>query len=312
MNSLLILSADAADYAALVEAADLPQLEIHVATGVRQAAGQVADCNIILGNPGMVSGVIADAPGVEWVQSTWAGVGPLCAASLRRDYVLTGVKDVFGPQMSEYVIAYLFGLERGVFTMRENQAKRHWQQLRYRHSREITVGFIGLGSIGRHIARDIRQLGLRVCGLNRTGAPCAEVEEVYDLGRISEFLQDPDYLVLSLPETHYTRGFIDAEKLRMMKSSAVLINVGRGSAVVEDDLVDALRDGRIGGAVLDVFEHEPLDAESPLWGLPNVFVTAHHAALSFPEDIGAIFTENYSRFIDQEPLLHVVDFATGY
>ncbi len=312
VNKLLILSANAADYAALVEAADLPQLETHIATDTAAAADLVADCNMILGDPRMVSLVIEEAHKVTWVQSMWAGVNTLCGGGLRRDYVLTGVRNVFGAQMTEYVISYLFGLERGVFTTRENQSKRCWQQLPYRHSRDITVGFIGLGSIGRHIARKLRQLGLRVTGLNRTGAACNEVEAVFSIDRIGEFLSEPDYLVMSLPETAHTKGFIDTGKLQLMKPTAVLINVGRGSTIVEQDLVEALREGVIGGAVLDVFEQEPLAKNNPLWELPNVFVTPHHAALSFPGDISAIFIENYHRYINQEPLLHVVDFDAGY
>jgi phosphoglycerate dehydrogenase-like enzyme len=98
----------------------------------------------------------------------------------------------------------------------------------------------------------------------------------------------------------------------MMKPAAVLINVGRGSTVNEIDLVDALQEGIIGGAVLDVFENEPLAEDSPLWEMPNVFVTPHHSAISFPADIVGVFTENYRRFLNRNPLLYVVDFAKGY
>ncbi|MCW8925769.1 MAG: D-2-hydroxyacid dehydrogenase [Xanthomonadales bacterium] len=311
-NKLLILSANGADYADLVEAANLPGLEILAAVNTDHAAHHLCECNIILGDPRMVSEVLDRAPRLEWVQSMWAGVESLCVDGLRRDYVLTGVKDVFGSQMTEYVIAYLFGLERGVFQVRKNQLQRRWQQIPYRHSRDITVGMIGLGSIGRHIAGELRQLGLRVTGLSRTGAACDEVEAVFDHEGMEAFLSEPDYLVLSLPDTTHTKGFIDAGKLRMMKPTAVLINVGRGNTIVERDLVEALRDGIVGGAVLDVFEKEPLDKDSPLWEMPNVFVTPHHAALSFPEDISEIFIRNYHRFVRREPLLHVVDFDEGY
>lgn len=308
----MILAANATDYAALVEKAVLPRLEIHVATNPHEAMRHVADCNIILGAPHMIIDVLEDARQLEWVQSMWAGVDALCAGDLRRDYALTNVKDVFGPQMTEFIITYLFGLERGVFKIRDNQSRQHWQQLPYRHSRDISVGLMGLGSIGRHIARHLRQLGLRVTGLSRTGAGCDEVEEVFDITRLTDFLKEPDYVVMSLPETPHTKGIMDARTLRMMKPTAVLMNVGRGSTVVESDLVEALREGVIGGAVLDVFEHEPLVAHSPLWGLPNAFVSPHHAALSFPEDISAIFVENYRRFVSQQTLLYPVDFATGY
>jgi len=311
-NKLLILSANATDYVVLVEAANLPGLDIQAALNADHAAQYLGDCNIVLGDPRMVREILAKTPRLEWVQSTWAGVESLCVDGLRRDYVLTGVKDVFGSQMTEYVIAYLFGLERGVFQVRANQLQRRWQQVPYRHSRNITVGMIGLGSIGRHIAGELRQLGLRVTGLSRTGAACDEVEAVFDHEGMEEFLSESDYLVLSLPDTAHTKGFIDAGKLRMMKPTAVLINVGRGNTIVERDLVEALRDGLVGGAVLDVFEREPLHKDSPLWEMPNVFVTPHHAALSFPEDISEIFIGNYHRFVRREPLLHVVNFDEGY
>ena len=312
MNRLLIVSDNAPDYAALLEAANLPGLEIVTAINADPARGLIPDCNIAMGDPYMIRDVIEAANRLEWVQSAWAGVDALCAPGSRRDYVLTGVKDVFGPLMAEYVITYLFGLERRVFTVRDNQREHRWQKLRYRHSRDIIVGCIGLGSIGRHIARTVKGFGLRVTGLSRSGAACEGVDEVFAAERVAEFLAEPDYVVMSLPETGLTRGFMDAAKLRMMKKSAVLINVGRGSSIVEADLVEALQAGVIGGAVLDVFETEPLPQNSPLWSMPNVLVTPHNSALSFPEDISAIFVDNYHRFTRNEPLRHVVDFEAGY
>lgn len=312
MNRLLILSEKATEYATLVGKADLPELELEAASDALVAQPLVAGCNIILGDPPMIRQVIGAAPMLEWVQSTWAGLDALCADGLRRDYLLTGVKDVFGGLMAEHVVTYLFGLERQVFAMRDNQARRLWRKLPYRHSRDITVGFIGLGSIGRHIARVVKGFGLRVTGLSRSGAACDAVDEVYAAGRVAEFLAEPDYVVMCLPETVQTRGFMDAEKLAMMKPGAVLMNVGRGSSIVEADLAVALATGAPGGAVLDVFAAEPLSQDSPLWALPNVFITPHCSAASFPRDIGAIFVENYRRFLNHEPLLHTVDFEAGY
>jgi phosphoglycerate dehydrogenase-like enzyme len=312
VNRLLILSEHASQYAELVAAEAPPNLDVVVATDAGAARERIGRCNIVLGDPNMLKTVIRVAERLEWVQSTWAGVDALCAPGLRRDYVLTGVKGVFGPLMAEYVIAYLFGLERQVFTMRDNQRERRWEKLRYRHSRGITVGFIGLGSIGRHIARAVRHFGMRAIGLGRSGGACEDVEVVYTASHIDEFLAQPDYVVMSLPETAQTRGFMDAGKLRMMKPNAVLINVGRGSSIVEADLVEALANGVIGGAVLDVFGHEPLPQSSPLWAMPNVFVTPHNAALSFPADIAAIFVDNYHRFTQSRPLSHAVDFEAGY
>ena len=312
MNKLLILAVDAAKYTALIKAAGLQQLEIRSTGDVASAKSLIDGCNIILGDPLLVSEVLVSARELEWVQSSWAGVDHLCSPGLRRDYVLTGAKGIFGPQISEYVMAYLFALERQLFTMRTNQLEHHWQPLSYRPAQEITLGIIGLGSIGRHLAGTARHFGMRVTGLNRSGAACNDVEKVYTVDDLAGFLKAPDYVVLTLPDTPQTRHFINADVLKMMKPSAVLMNVGRGKLINEADLVAALNEGVIGAAVLDVFVNEPLGRDNPLWKLPNVFITPHNAATTFPQDIVAIFVENYGRFLRGETLRHIVDFDSGY
>jgi len=312
VNKLLILAADAAKYTRLIKAAKLQQLEVLTASDAGSEKALAARCNIVLGDPLMVSDVLASAGQLEWVQSTWAGVDHLCRTNMRRDYVLTGAKDIFGPTISEYVMTYLFALERRVFSMRANQLEQQWRPLTYRPARGIKLGIIGLGSIGRKLALTARHFGIQVVGLNRSGRSCDEVEKVYGAENFAGFLGSLDYVVLTLPATPKTRHFIHADVLKLMKPTAVLINVGRGNSINEADLVSALREGVIGGAVLDVFETEPLSKQSPLWRLPNVYITPHIAAVSFPEDITGIFIENYHRFLRQEPLLHVVDFELGY
>lgn len=312
MNKLLILSPDATKYAALISAAGLPHLEIRTAIDTGSAKVQIAGCNIVLGDPSLLKDVLASADQLQWVQSSWAGVDHLCRADLRRDYVLTNAKGIFGSLISEYVMTYLFAFERRLFSMRSNQLERRWQPFSYRSAKDISLGIVGLGSIGRALALTARHFGLRVTGLNRSGRPCDEVEKVYTADELAGFLEALDYLVLALPATSQTSHFIHADVLKLMKSSAVLINVGRGNSINEHDLVCALRGGVIGGAVLDVFESEPLAPESPLWLLPNVYITPHISAISFPDDIARIFVENYHRFLRQVPLLHIVDFELGY
>lgn len=312
MNKLLILASDAANYETSIRAADLRNLEICAATDISSATELVDGCNIILGEPPMVSEVLTISRQLEWVQSSWAGIDRLCHQGLRRDYVLTGVKGIFGPLISEYVMTYLFALERQVFTMRSNQLKQHWQALTYRPAGEIKLGIIGLGSIGQHLATTARHFGLRVTGLNRSGKPCENVEKVYTACNLAAFFKDLDYIVLTLPGTPETRHFINTDILGLIKPSAVLMNIGRGTIINEQDLVDALRDGKIGAAVLDVFTNEPLPRDNPLWRMPNVYVTPHNAATSFTQDIVGIFIENYRRFISGESLQYVVDFDLGY
>lgn len=312
MNKLLILAAEAAKHTSLIKAADLQNLEIRTAFDAESAKNLVDGCNIILGDPPLVAQVLARAGRLEWVQSSWAGVDHLCRQGMRQDYVLTGVKSVFGPLISEYVMTYLFAFERRLFSMRSNQLEQRWKPYSYRSSKEIRLGIVGLGSIGQALASTARQFGIRVTGLNRTGKPCDEVDEVYTEENLAGFLKALDYVVLTLPATRQTRHFINADVLKLMKPSAVLINVGRGNSVNETDLVSALREGVIGAAVLDVFETEPLDHESPLWLLPNVFITPHTAAVSFPDDVSSLFISNYQRFIEGESLMHVVNFELGY
>ena len=312
MNKLLILSVDAEKYYTLIKEADLQQLEISAASDIISARELIAGCNIILGDPPLVGEALALADSLEWVQSGWAGVEQLCRRGMRRDYVLTNAKGIFGPQISEYVMTYLFAFERGVFSMRNNQMARTWQPLAYRPAKEITLGIIGLGSIGRALALTARQFGIRVTGLSRSGRPIKEVERVYTVDQLAEFLKEPDYVVLALPDTPQTNQLIHADVLKMLKPTAVLINVGRGNSINEADLVYALRKNIIGGAVLDVFEKEPLDKDSPLWKLANVVITPHTSAISFPGDVSTIFIENYHRFTRREPLKYVVDFELGY
>lgn len=312
MNKLLILAEDAEEYLSLVESANLPGLEIVIDRGTNNASALVTDCNIILGEPGLIDAVLPSADRLQWVQSSWAGVDRLCRPQLRRDYTLTGVKGIFGGLVSEYVITYLFALERNVFEMRANQLQKRWRPRPYRLAKDITLGIVGLGSIGRHIARAARCYGLRVTGMNRSGQPSEDVEKVYTQANQGEFFAEADYLVLTLPDTPETRHFVNADVLAKMKRSATLINVGRGGIVEEADLVNALQQGQIAAAVLDVFETEPLPSDSLLWSLPNVYVTPHIAAASILEDVVAIFIESYGHFIKGRPLLHVIDFERGY
>jgi len=312
LNKLLILSAEAEKYYSLIREADLQQLEIKAASDTDSARELIAGCNIVLGDPPLLSEVLASANSLAWMQSAWAGVEQLCRPGLRRDYVLTNAKGIFGPQISEYVMTYLFAFERRVFSMRSNQLNQRWKPLEYRPAKEITLGIIGLGSIGRELALTARNFGIRVIGLNRSGKPSEEVDTVYTVEDLADFLKEPDYVVLTLPATAQTKHLIHADMLKLMKPSAVLINVGRGNSINEADLVWALNEGVIGGAVLDVFDKEPLARDSQLWKLDNVFITPHTSAISFPADIGDIFIGNYHRFVQRNPLRHVVDFELGY
>ena len=311
-NKLLIVDRDVDQYVSAVKKQHLSSLDLFTAAGPEDALPHIAEVNIILGRPDFVADLLPLAKRLAWVQSTFAGVEALCAPGLRRDYLLTGVKNVFGPLMSEYVFAYVLAIERNLFETRRQQETVRWQKLAYRSLEGLTMGIAGLGDIGGHIAQTAALFGMRVWGLKRTRGDDPRVEQVFLPSQLRHFLSVLDYLVLVLPDTAQSRHFIDRDAIKMMKASAVLINVGRGASVDEAALIDALQRNRLKGAVLDVFDAEPLAPSSPLWTLPNVLITPHNAAHSFPGQIAAIFCTNYRRFLEDKPLLYGVDIQRGY
>ena len=311
-NRLLILTGDTKPYVGLIGRLGFNDLEMVPCDNLEEAMSQVESCNIILGLPSLVQPILEKAKKLEWVQSIYAGVEVLVNSPKRTDYLLTGVKDVFGPYMSEYVFAYILALERDVFETFDHQKSKSWEILPYGSLKDRHIGICGLGSIGRHIAETANHFGMRVWGYKRSDDPVDLVERVFTRVHLNEFLAGPDYIVVTLPGTPETFHLLGYDAFRAMKDSAVLINVGRGSIVSEKDLVRALDEKLIGGAVLDVFEQEPLPEDSRLWELPNVLVTPHNSAFSFPEDIVNIFARNYRRFVEGKPLHYVVDFTRGY
>jgi len=311
-NRLLILSEDSKIYAEMIKELDFQDLDFFACDTVEEAKKYLEDCNIILGEPVRVEPVLEAAKRLQWLQSTWAGADALLSPDKRTDYVLTGVKGVFGPQISEYVFAYILALERKIFKVYENQKDKVWKQIPFEVLGSRLMGICGLGSIGRHIARIARSFGMKVWGYKRIYEEVSEVDKLFIDADFKEFLAKPDYIVITLPNTSKTFHLFDYDVFRTMKNSAVLINVGRGSVVDEKSLIRALEEKLIGGAILDVFEKEPLPQESPLWSMPNVIITPHYAATSFPRDIIKIFTENYRRFVEKRPLQHVIEFSRGY
>ena len=175
-----------------------------------------------------------------------------------------------------------------------------------------TLGLAGVGSIGSHLARTARHFGMRVHGYTRSSEDSPDVDRYYHGDDKAAFASGLDYLVAVLPNTGTTRRLIDASMLEALPRHAVVVNAGRGDTFDTGALVGALREGRLAGAVLDVFEEEPLPADHPLWHTPNVLITSHTAAPSFPADIDGVFVENYRRYVAGEPLHHRVDFERGY
>ena len=308
---VLILASDAREYLPFLEDLAGGNVAFTTAETAGDAREAYAGQSVILGQPDLVAGALDAMPGVRWVQSSWAGVTPLLDLG-RSDYMLTGVKDTFGSQMAEYVLAYLLANELMIFERLGRQANRSWWDEPSGTLKGKTLGIMGTGSIGRDIARMAQPFGMRITGFSRSGASVEGFERIFAGNQLNDFLAEPDYLVCVLPDTSGTRFLLDANAFRAMKKSCYLVNVGRGALIDEEALGRALVKGELSGAVLDVFQTEPLSEESPLWHAPGLIVTAHVAAKSWPQDIARIFTENYRRYVEGEPLKYQVDFEKGY
>ena len=303
-HKLLILAQDKDEYRALIEEAQLEDLEF--------ATQPADDVDIVLGEPSLIKAALASLPALSWAQSIWAGVEPLLDPAARRDYVLTNARGVFGELMSEYVIGYLLAEERKIFQRHEAQKNKLWEDSDTGTLRGKTIGLLGVGSIGAEVALTAKFFGMNVRGYTWSSETSKHVDKYYHGADLLEFANGLDYLVNILPNTTDTRKVINSDLLNALPPHALVINVGRGAAVDESALIEALNQNKIAGAVLDVFEHEPLPQDHPFWRTPNLLMTFHTAAPSLPEDIANIFIDNYELFNEGKPLKYQVDFERGY
>jgi phosphoglycerate dehydrogenase-like enzyme len=282
--------------------------------------------------------VLSRAPRMRWVHSASAGVERvLTPQSLDRNLIITNARGVFSRPIAEYVMLMILAVSRRLPQLLELQRERTWQPLEGAELRDVTVGIIGLGSIGRAVGALATAFGCRVVAIRRrteagsgpaTGQGSHEVHGHDDdrpLGEVMldrvlgpeslpDLLADSDFVVLAAPLTPETENMIDEAALSHVKPGAWLINVARGRLVDERALLRALEGGPLGGAVLDAFREEPLPPSSPFYDLPNVIVTPHTSWSSgrvLDRSVG-LFCENLRRFRDGRPLLNVVDRSVGY
>ena len=311
MSGALIVTTLAAEFAAEIERLAGNSIPVTACSTVDDAVAAYTDETVLFGSPGMIVQLIDQMPGVDWVQSSWAGVTPLIDAP-RRDYVLTGVKGVFGPQMAEYSLGLLLAHELRLHERRRAQTAREWLGT---HSGTLTgkrLGILGTGSIGAAIAKAASAFGMSSVGYSRSGSAVDGFDTVFSAEQLNAFLSDIDYLVATLPATPETTSLLNAKTLSLLPPHGYFINVGRSNVVDDEALIQALSSGALAGAALDVFDEEPVPASSPLWDTPNLTMTAHIAAISHPLLIVPVFVENYRRYAAGEPLNYVVDFDLGY
>lgn len=313
MNNLVILSRDHHQYRLLIESADLPDLVIIQSTENVEEIENLDDIHTLLAEPDLGAKLAPHCKNLRWFQSTWAGVKPITDLNAK-SYLITGVKDVFGKQMREYVFTYLLQFSRKVAELKELQYKQQWlgTQVATDNLFGKTLGIIGVGSIGKEVAKLAKQFDMQVLGLTRNRTNCDYVDQYFHHQQLAMFASKLDYCVCLLPHTNITAGLLDDTFFSSLPNHAIFINAGRGQVVNHSALIAALQNNQLAGAVLDVFPEEPIPKNDPIWTTKNLLVTQHTSAISKPTDVGAIFVQNYQKFRTQIPLNYVVDCKKGY
>jgi len=272
------------------------------------------------------------APDLRWQQALSAGVEHLLdAGPWPAGVTLTNAKGVYAVPIAQYVLGAILRIHEGMDARRALQEQHIWPDDVVPHTgvpvRGRTLVVVGYGGIGREIARVAAALGMRIIAVTArperqtaeaalvpgTGDPGGTIpERIVGLDGLHAALAEADFVSMSVPLTPASRGLIDAAALRAMRPDAWIINTGRGAVIAEADLLAALHGGRIGGAVLDVFEQEPLPADSPWWTAPRVVITTHVSGADSPGPLSELMVRNLERFRDGRPLLNTVDPVRGY
>lgn len=256
-------------------------------------------------------------PKLKWIQAVSAGVDYLEGTGIfEGPIILTSASGVQVIPVGEYVLTAMLTLAKDVARIIRDKEQRAWDRFNLIELRSKTLGIVGLGQIGREVGRLGKALEMKVIATRRSweGPLLPYADELLPPTRLPELLSQSDFVVLCVPLTSDTLKMVGERELRIMKPTAFLINVARGSVVDEGALVRALKEGWIAGAALDVFEKEPIPVESELWDMPNVFLSAHIAGLSDMYDVRVVelFCENLKRYLAGQELLNVVDRSRGY
>jgi phosphoglycerate dehydrogenase-like enzyme len=277
---------------------------------------EIVDAEVVYGR--LPKEPFQKAEKLRWVQSIGVGFETMLYPEMvESDVTITNTSGAFDAAMAEHALALIFGYTRAIAFSERNRKARQWDRdacdVRLLHLQTACV--LGLGTIGRSIARALASFGMRVIGVDaQVSEPPEGVERLVGPDGMLDALAEADVVVVALPVTERTTGMVNATCFERMKQTALLVNIARGPIVNETDLIAALESGDIAGAALDVFEVEPLPESSPLWDMPNVVITPHISSKSEEgdENLQRIFAENLRRYVAGEPLLNLVDKRLGY
>jgi phosphoglycerate dehydrogenase-like enzyme len=261
---------------------------------------------------------LPEAPALRWIQLISAGVPQdLCPPAQRRGLTVTNLAGLYGPTIAEHALALMAILARNLHVVLRQQHERRWdrgvaQSMSDLHGR--TLAIVGLGNIGRHIARLAKAYGMRVLGCRRTGRPTPFVDLVYPLTELHALLAEADYVAVAAPLTARTEGLLGPAEFQALKRGAIYVNVSRGGIAREPALLAALQSGQVAAAGLDVFAVEPLPPDHPFWTLPQVVISPHYSGETVNNSAlpAERFARNLRAFLAGRELEGVVDLEWGY
>jgi len=295
-----------------------PDVEVLVCTDRAKLPEMVAGAQALIGW-GLNADLMRNNPQLRWFATGGAGVdGILFPELIESDLTLTNNSGVHAPHMAEYLLGMMLAFVRDLPRLMRAQVRHEWEGRGgltvYELGRQ-TLAVVGLGDIGQALAWRANAIGMRVVGSRRhPGELPRGVERIYGPDELHDMLAEADHVAITLPLTDETRGLFGAAEFEVMKPTSFIYNIGRGPIIDSDALISALNDGQIAGAGLDVTDPEPLNADSPLWDMENVVITAHTSGAGpFYWERGIeLLIENIGRFMRDEPMLNVVDKRAGY
>lgn len=296
--------------------ASYPQIKVTTLRGATYTKEQLEQAHIIVGFPKPED--LIHATSLRWLHTPSAGVTQYADKALyaREDVLLTNSVGTYGKQIADHVIGMIIAFNHNFLTYHKQMEQKLWKNYFPTHDIwESTLLIVGLGDIGTNLAKRAKAHGMRVVAVKRTATEKPAFVDI--LGTIDELdtlLGQADYLALCPAYTKETEHLIDAKRLSLLKSSAYLINVGRGALVDEEALIEALETKQLAGAGLDVTQLEPLPSESKLWSLDNVFITPHASGLSpsDPHQVFSLFLTNLERYLNGKQMQNIVDFQRNY
>jgi len=259
--------------------------------------------------------LLSKAKKLKWIQLLSAGCDHvLSLPSYRKDIILSASKNIHHIPISEYVMSYILSLSHRTFDYMKLQKERKWARIEGMEMTNKTLGLIGAGSIGKEIARKAKPFGMNIVAVKRTPEQVEFIDEVYGINEMDVVFTRSDFIVLALPLMESTKNLIGKKEIEKMKSTAYLINIARGEILDEYALLEALKQKRLAGAVLDVFREEPLGQDSELWNTENLIITPHiswSGEYTF-ERLTEHVLENMARYFNGEKLKYLVESDVGY